>query len=75
VRFEAINWRYDANRYGKQKVALLLKKLLNQVHNLELLDELHDHHHTVYDPPRQPRTFAETLDWFASESVPDTTFK
>jgi hypothetical protein len=44
------------------------------MHNMELLGELHDDHHPVYDPPRRPRTFAEILDWFASESVPDTAF-
>jgi hypothetical protein len=42
--------------------------------HLELWGELHDDHHPVYDPPRQPRTLAEILDWFASESVPDTAF-
>jgi hypothetical protein len=31
-------------------VTLLLKKLPNQIHNLELLGELRDDHHPVYDP-------------------------
>jgi hypothetical protein len=57
-----------------QKVTRLLKKLPDQMHRLELLGELHDDHHPMYDPPPRPQTFTEILAWFASESVPDTAF-
>jgi hypothetical protein len=35
---------------------------------------LHEDHHIIYDILGRPWNFAEIVDWFANESVPDTAF-